>query len=374
MKLLLRRLAFLLVVWILLFLGTGMWTSGHLLQPERRKLQDYHREILDQPAPHGLRIERFTGPQQTPALLAQPTPQQPGSVCKGLIAREMLAQRGVQLPAWGQLRGTVILLHGYRGRKEDFLPVAERLCAVGFRCVLIDLPGHGEHPHKHATFGKREVALVEAVLADVQQRFHCAGQPAYLFGLSQGGAISLQTAAHSPRKWSAVASISSFASLEQPIGRTAETLWPDASWSAPFTRSACSCGVKLRSGFYPEEIRPLRAAAALNMPVFIAHGEQDDFIPVDSARQIFAALPTHRKVLRIIPNASHSTVLATGSHALYADVCEFFLKTSGGAVSSPPHKKTHASSPQVTTAPKAPAANPPYRGAPLARAPFPDSF
>lgn len=275
-----------------------------------------------------MQIERYTAPLQTPALLAMPSTRQPRMLCKALIAREMLAKRDCSPRPWGEVQGTIVLLHGYRGRKEDFLPAAERFCAAGFRCILIDLPGHGEHPQKLATFGKYEVALVEAVLTDAQHRFRCAGEPAYLFGLSQGGAIAVQTAAHAPEKWSGVASIAAFSNLAQPIARKATSLWPSASWTAPITQNACSCGVKLRAGFYPGEVSPQMAASRLTMPVFIVHGENDDFIPASAARELFAAIPHTRKSLRLIPNANHSTVLSTGSHALYADLCEFFLQIS----------------------------------------------
>jgi|GEM_PF-3411362 len=37
----------------------------------------------------------------------------------------------------------MLILHGRSGMKEDYLAVAERYRAIGFRCLIPDLPGHG---------------------------------------------------------------------------------------------------------------------------------------------------------------------------------------------------------------------------------------
>ena len=58
--------------------------------------------------------------------------------------RAQLRTRGLALPVYGNVHGTLILLHARKGRKEDLLPVAERFAAAGFRCLIPDLPAHGE--------------------------------------------------------------------------------------------------------------------------------------------------------------------------------------------------------------------------------------
>src|SRR5207302_9521229 len=126
---------------------------------------------------------------------------------KGNKLRSQLQAQGLSVPDWGEVKATLILLHGHSGRKEDHLPVAERLCAVGFRCILIDLPGHGDHPAPFATFGFREAALPGEVLREAARRFAFKPEPAGLFGISQGGAIALQSAARPDEEWFAVAEI-----------------------------------------------------------------------------------------------------------------------------------------------------------------------
>ena len=83
-------------------------------------------------------------------------------------------------------------MHGHFGRKENHLPVSERFCAIGFRCLLFDVPDHGEHPSPTTTFALNEAMLPRAVLESAAQRFGFDPRPAGLFvALSLGGAIAL---------------------------------------------------------------------------------------------------------------------------------------------------------------------------------------
>ncbi|BCU78707.1 alpha/beta fold hydrolase [Luteolibacter sp. LG18] len=324
MKKFLRRLTLAtLVLTLTAFAGLACWGSDQLLHPNRRSLQDYHREILRAPSDFGLRIQSYTGAEGTPCLLVTPSPR-PGPANKGRMVRDALAKRGVKIGPWGEIRGTIVLLHGFCGRKEDNLPIAERLCAVGFRCILPDLPGHGENPAASATFGHRENSLPADLLDDAAKRFSFAPAPAALFGISQGGAIALQAAGRDDHRWSSIVSVASFASLDQPVGRAAGAIHQLAC-IAPFASGACATGVFCREGFTPSDVRPIDAAKHIEIPALIVHGDQDEFIPVSSGKAIYDALPGPRKAFRVVHTAGHGNVLATGSNELYADLCRFYL-------------------------------------------------
>jgi pimeloyl-ACP methyl ester carboxylesterase len=326
---LLRLLWALTAVLLALLVFIGWQGSARLVSPARRTLQDYHRNILGQPDDYGLKIEPFTAAGDTPCLLVTASDTR-GVAVKSRIVRDELARRGVSVPPWGSQVGTVVLLYGHAGRKEDHLPICERFCAAGFRCLLLDIPGQGDHPAAIGSFGLHEAALVDRVLADAAARFAFDPSPACLFGVSQGGAIALQTAARSPSTWRAVASVATFASLDRPVRRAAEGLFPpEFRFCSPLAAFSVSCGTRLRAGFWPSDIRPVEAASRLNQPVFIGHGDLDAYIGIDQARAIFAAVPGSRKRFRVVTGADHNRVLSIGSHALYADLCQFFLTAVG---------------------------------------------
>ncbi|RYD61128.1 MAG: alpha/beta fold hydrolase, partial [Verrucomicrobiaceae bacterium] len=247
----------LLVLFAAAFAATGWWGSGHLVSPTRRPLQDYHREILARPADFGLRVEPFTAADRTPCLLVTGV-KDPGKAEKSRILRDELRHRGVTLPPWGSQLGTIVMFYGHGGRKEDHLPICERFCAAGFRCLLLDIPGQGDSPSTFGTFGLNESKLAAQVLSEAANRFHFPTSPTLLFGVSQGGAIALQTAAREPAKWKAVASVSTFSSLARPVFRSAEELLPkQLHFCCPLAALSVGCGAKIRGGYWPADVSPV---------------------------------------------------------------------------------------------------------------------
>jgi len=216
------------------------------------------------------------------------------------------------------------MLHGHSGRKEDNLPIAERFCTAGFRCILVDLPGHGENRALHATFGKSECELMEEVADDLKTRLGTKTGPMGLFGISQGGAIALQTAARPGERWFAVVSAATFTSLDLPVAGAARRF---SGPLASITAGACGLGIRCRGGFFPGEISPLHAASHLKIPAFIVHGMKDSFIPFAQGKAIYDAIPHSRKTYLPIPDGNHNNVLAKGGNSMYADLCSFYLSS-----------------------------------------------
>ncbi|RYD40465.1 MAG: hypothetical protein EOP85_14205, partial [Verrucomicrobiaceae bacterium] len=144
--------------------GIVWWAGSEIASPPRRGLMDYHEEFLADAAARGVRIEKFTASDGTPCLVC--TPLSDGTTGeRGAKIRQQLTGRGINLPPAGTTSGTLVLLHGRKGRKEDYLPIAERLCASGFRCIIPDLPAHGEHPTGTVTYGVREAGIPAADMA-----------------------------------------------------------------------------------------------------------------------------------------------------------------------------------------------------------------
>ena len=299
--------------------------SRATLSPKRRSIQPWHQELLAHPQQHGLKLREFTSASGIPCIICEPASSPQG--VKSLALRDELARRSHKIEPWGEIRGTVILLHGHKGRKEDHLPIAERFCAAGFRCLCIDLPGHGQNRVPYATFGHQEKTLLLSWWQEFQKEHPDASEPLFLFGISQGGAIALQLAAQKEWPVTAVASIASFTSLDQPIDRSADHLPRLMKDLKPLSTRACALGIYCHSGFFPQQISPLRAASNISCPVFLCHGQNDNFIPANAAEQLYAAVPHQQKKLRIISDAGHHNVLALGSTELYADLCEFFLRS-----------------------------------------------
>jgi len=86
--------------------------------------------------------------------------------------------------------GTVVLIPGYTGAKEDFAPILGPLAAAGFTAVAVDLPGQYESPgssveddYAPMTLGRTVSGLVTRIAADEPG-------PVLLLGHSFGGLVS----------------------------------------------------------------------------------------------------------------------------------------------------------------------------------------
>ena len=309
------------VVTLGLAVSVGMaWSaSSRILCPPRKHLQSYHRETLQNPGHFELKIQAFEASGH-PCLICEPnTAHKPST--KGSLLRQQLAAEMVPLGTWGEVLGTAVLLHGHSGCKEDHLPIAERLCAAGFRCLLVDLPGHGQSPIQFATFGHKEASLPREVLLGAVQKFGFSPTPAVLFGVSQGGAIALQAARPEPAAWAAVAEVSAFASLDRVIKHKS------TGWFGPLGSTFAAAIEQIvyhRAGFHPAQIRPLDAAGELHVPVLIGHGEDDTLVTLEQAEEIFRAIPDPRKDFLLINEAGHSNVFTT-SAPIYKTVAKFLL-------------------------------------------------
>jgi alpha-beta hydrolase superfamily lysophospholipase len=321
----LRARRFLLSVFIVVITGLAVtiWiAAGELVSPERRQLQDYHREWLDHSAAHGLVIKRFsTARQRTPCLFAEPDPQA-GPAERGQRLRDQLHDLGDTLEPYGTVKATLVLLHGRKGRKEDLLPVAERFCAAGFRCLMPDLPAHGENPTATVRFAtaEDEARLAETVLTEAADQFHFSPGPVGLWGMSMGGAFAVRAAASSPDRWQSLVIVSSFDSLGEVIDGQLRWSRGGAGW----IRTAVATVASARGGVTLPEAKPVVWAAKVKMPVLVAHGDADSLIPLAGGQRLFQAFASGDKRFVTVPSGDHDNVLITPM-PLYSIMADWFL-------------------------------------------------
>ncbi len=299
-----------------------LWmAAGWLVEPPRKGLAERHREWLAHPAAHGLRIRHGETASGTPYLLCEP-----GAALgeRGRLIRRQLAERGAAAGRFGGVRGTLVVLHGRGMRKEDFLLVAERFCAAGFRCLLPDLPGHGENPETRLRFGTSpaERSLPGEVLESAAALFGFEPGPSGLWGMSLGGAFAVRAAAEDPTRWDAVVVVSSFDELAPVVRGEARRRFGKA---APLATLGLGEAVRWRGGCPPARVRPIEAAARLSMPVMILHGTDDPLIGIEQGRRLYRAVPHPRKQWIAVTGARHGDVLVT-PQPVFCEMAAFFLR------------------------------------------------
>lgn len=297
------------------------WAAKQIASPPRRPLQDYHREFIDSPGSHGLRIDSFTAGDGTPCLVCSPSGE---PAHRGLAIRNQMTVRGQRLPRFGEIHGNLVLTHGRLGRKEDYLPIAERLCACGFRCVIPDLPAHGEHPAKNATYGIRESSIPARILSDAATAFSFDQQPAGLLGLSMGGSVAVHAASLPEARWKALVVIASFDSFRPAVDNQVSGYV--GKWFANPVSRATGAFYQQQTGVSLDSIQPWRRVSTLHIPTLVAHGTADPVIPLANGRHLFDSLPaaTTKKWVEI-PGADHNRVLVT-DFPIFAEISEWMLR------------------------------------------------
>ena len=297
--------------------------AGQIVSPDRRSIQDYHRDWINHPAAHGIRIDTGQCDKgRAPCLFVAPDPTlTPGK--RGDTLRKQLVSEGIPLKPYGQTTGILLLLHGRNGRKEDLLPVAERFAAAGFKCVMPDLPAHGDSPIAQVFFSttRFEQDIADNVLNDARDFFADKNSPAGIWGLSMGGAFAINEVARSPSHWKAVVIVSSFDSLDGVVQDKLSALPYPLS---KFIGHVFSTMVRYRSGLDLSEVQPAIWAKSITIPVLMAHGDVDPLISPNRGRNLFNAIQSQNKQWVNVPGGNHNNILVTDM-PLYAVMSAWFI-------------------------------------------------
>ena len=104
----------------------------------------------------------------------------------------------------GNPQGTVLLLHGYGEAQFSMVPWALGLAQTGWRCVLVDLRGHGKSTGQRIYFGVKETTDLSQLL-DALARDKELTEPVDAVGESYGAVLALRWKTVEPRVGSVVA-------------------------------------------------------------------------------------------------------------------------------------------------------------------------
>lgn len=326
----LRHLLSIAAVLVIAGLLGFLWiSSSFLLTPNRHALEPRHHAMLGDPADYGLALEPFRVTAADGIGLAAMLVTRADRPGKSEKSRRMAALLG--LPFDGPApapRGTVFLLHGRSGKKEDMLAIAERFVAAGYRCLVYDARCHGGSDGENCTFGHAEKGDFRSILDHTLARLAARGEdPGQLcaVGISLGASVILQSLPDEPRL-GAVVAVAPFATLPDVVNHSARR---NIHRHIPLWLIAGTMRTGgLRAGFDPFQVSPLRGVAQSTRPIFFVHGELDAVIPVEHTRRLHAAAKGPKQ-LRLVPDGTHGNVLAKGGDALYHEMITFCLAAAG---------------------------------------------
>ena len=208
-----------------------------------------------------------------------------------------------QTNAWSrQPRGTVVLLHGYGVAQFAMVPWALRLAEDGWRCVLVDLRGHGRSTGNRIFYGVEETRDLRQLLDELERTGQGCG-PVTALGESYGAALALRWQAEDARIERAIA-IAPYATLSNAVLNICREY---AHW---MPRAFPKAGLKRLPDLLKVPAAELDTATVLArrpVPALFVAGADDRISPVAEVEKLYrAAAPGSEFV--VIPQASHESV------------------------------------------------------------------
>ena len=213
-----------------------------------------------------------------------------------------------------------ICLHGYRSRPERMghygLAYAER----GYSVLLPALRGHGASEGTYVGMGWHDRLDLLCWIRWILEQDPAA--EIVLHGVSMGAATVLLAAGESlPQNVRAVVADCGYTTAR------AELRYVAAHQASPLLVPAVpllSAVTRHRAKYRLGDAAPLEAVKKTNLPILFIHGEKDDFVPPEMARQLYEAASGPRE-LYLVQEAGHAESARIAPKQYWAAV-DGFLK------------------------------------------------
>lgn len=201
-----------------------------------------------------------------------------------------------------QPRGTVILLHGYALAQFSMFPWALQLAQDGYRCVLVDLRGHGQSSGRQIYYGIQEPRDLSQLL----DRLAAAGElksPVDAMGESYGAVMALRWKAVEPRLQRVVA-ITPYAGLSNTVLNLRSQY---AGWVPKFLIQA---GLKKLPALLGTTATNLDTTTIISQhpcaALFVA-ADDDKIAPLRDVKELVASASADSRLV-VVPGSTHETV------------------------------------------------------------------
>lgn len=234
-----------------------------------------HRWLL-----RGLRPERLPHARQ---------PVDVGVPSHAVATPALMAVDGEPLFAWfirpdvppGQRVPALVVMHGWGSNASELLPGAEALRRAGLALLLIDARCHGLSGEAEFTSMPRFAQDLESGLDWLKWQPDIDADRIVLIGHSVGAAAALLLASRRPDVHGVV-SLSAFAHPADVMRRWMRArripMWPVGHWVLAHVQEVI--------GARFDDIAPVRTLQAVQAPVLLIHGEDDNVAPMSDLQRL----------------------------------------------------------------------------------------
>ncbi len=214
----------------------------------------------------------------------------------------------------GEMRGIVLMVHGYRSSPLwDFSCGARDMREMGLGCLLIEHRAHLTSDGDVITFGVKERYDVLDWALFLEKNY--PGVPVILDGLSMGGATVLLAAGLDlPDNVRGIIADCPFTSMKEMFERVMKAWFHLPPW--PFIPLA-SLYCRLKNGFGFDDVSAFDTLPKAKVPVLMAHGTGDTFVPYEMSRRLYDAVKDKIDVTLITAEGAEHGMSYLGAYEEY---------------------------------------------------------
>lgn len=214
-------------------------------------------------------------------------------------------------------KGTVVLFHGYGGKKSNILDRAEAFAAEGYSFLLVDFMGAGGSEGNKTTIGYAEAEQVKISYDYISKK----EKNIILFGISMGAAAIMKAVSDYGISPSAVILECPFSTLYRTVCNRFDLLGVP---QFPFAGMIVFWG-GVQHGFWGFSHNPSDYAKSIKSKVLLLHGKLDNRVGMDEMEEIYDNIHS-KKLLIEYDDAEHETLFTSNPQRWKKDVFSFLKK------------------------------------------------
>lgn len=194
----------------------------------------------------------------------------------------------------------VVVVHGFTSRARQMATYIKHFNDLGYNVFAPDLIAHGKSEGKAYSMGGFDSDDLVKWVEKISQENDNADTA--LFGISMGAATVMNSLGKSlPSNVKVFIEDSGYINLTKEFTYQLKKLFGLPSF--PVIPSA-SVVTKIRANYFLGDVDATKGLQNTKLPGLILHGEEDGFVPVDNAKEVYNLL-TSKKEIHTFANAKH---------------------------------------------------------------------
>ncbi|WP_342768322.1 alpha/beta hydrolase [Falsibacillus pallidus] len=228
-----------------------------------------------------------------------------------------------------------LLIHGFTGSPFEVQPLADYLAEhTEWKVAVPTLPGHGEELELKGILHHEWIECAEEALKDLLDE--C--EEVYLVGFSMGGLIAGYLAARYPVSRLVLLSAAAYyINFEQLLKDIKEIINDSLNGKLKenelfnrYRKKIISTPISSTREFKKIVKLSKSVLGEIDIPTFIAQGEEDGIVPIKSAYYLYDKIGSSRKILRLEPGAKHLICHCDGQMELFDEIFCFLKEKNKG--------------------------------------------